>query len=289
MPSRVVIPRTPEEAIERLEALGGDAAIIAGGTMLFRLRNSGLLDHVGGLIDLSGLGLSYVKEGDGISIGSYASLSDVYRWASSSAARTRALGALADAVMSMPGWQIRNMATIGGSVSISMPQSDVATSLLALGARVRISGPSGERTVDLRDYMAGPLSPALRTGEFVREIVLGHPGGGSAHEKFVVSDIDHPIASASAHLALADDGAISSARIALGGGLRRHVVLDSPRVLVGRIPDEGTLDEVYGAVRDSVDPVDDFSASADYRRHLAGAMARRAIKRAYTRAGGSAI
>ncbi|MFP3136998.1 MAG: FAD binding domain-containing protein [Nitrososphaeria archaeon] len=287
-PSKVILPATREEASESLEALGGGAAIIAGGTMLFRLRGSGLLDHVEALVDLSRLGLSYVRGDAVVAIGSYTPLSDVYRWIASDPRRGRALGALADAIMSMPGWQIRNMATVGGSASIGMPQSDIATSLLALGARARISGPSGERVVDLRDYMAAPLSPSLGGGEFLSELVIEQPIGASAHEKFVVSDIDHPIASASAHLALADDGSVASARIALGGGLRRSVVLESPRALVGRVPDEGVLEEIQGLARDSVDPLDDFAASAEYRRHLAGVMARRAVARAYARAGGSA-
>ncbi|MGB9733407.1 MAG: FAD binding domain-containing protein [Conexivisphaera sp.] len=289
-PSRVIIPRSFDDAYLHLESAGESAAIIAGGTMLFRLRGTGLLDYIEALVDLSGLGLSYVKGGDdgGLRLGSYTLLADIYKWLSSRPGMARAFGALLDAVTSMPGWQIRNMVTIGGSASISMPQSDVATSLLALGARVMLSGPSGDRSMDLLDYMAGPLSPARKIDEFVRELLIGPPEGGSAHEKFVVSDIDHPIASASVTLTLAEDGAIRSARLALGGGLRRNVVLESPRELVGRMPDPRTLEEVYSLARDSVDPLEDHVATAEYRRHLAGVMARRSVLRAYARAGGSA-
>ncbi|MGC9117017.1 MAG: FAD binding domain-containing protein, partial [Conexivisphaera sp.] len=241
------------------------------------------------LVDLSGLGLSYVREDGGRAlIGSYTPLSAVHNWISSSSARVRALGALDDAIMSMPGWQIRNMATIGGSVSISMPQSDIATALLALGARAEVAGPSGGRSLDLGEYMAAPLSPSKGPGEFLREIVLGSLEGGSAHEKFVVSDIDHPIMSASARVRLADDGSIAYARLAMGGGLRRSLVLDSPNFLVGRVPERGVLEELYSAIRDSVDPLDDHVATAEYRRHLAGLMAKRSLLRAYSRAGGSA-
>ncbi len=288
-PSKVIMPRSFEEAYLRLESLGESAVIIAGGTMLFRLRGTGLLDYVEALVDLSRLGLSYVREGEGLHIGSYTTLADVYMWLSSRPKVAGALGALVDAIMSMPGWQIRNMATVGGSVSIGMPQSDIATSLLALGARVVLSGPSGDRRMDLRDYMAKPLSPARAVNEFVRELEIGTLQGGSAHEKFVVSDIDHPIASASAHLVLGDDGSIRSARLALGGGLRKHVVIDSPRELVGRTPEPGVLEEVYSMARDSVDPLEDHVASAEYRRHLIGTMAKRSVIRAYSRARGVAL
>ena len=287
-PSKLILPGDFEEAHEQLERLEGRAAIIAGGTMLFRLRGTGLLDYVDALVDLSGLGLNYLRADERLHIGSYAALSDVYNWLSHRAAAVKAYGALLDAIMSMPGWQIRNMATIGGSVSISMPQSDIATSLLALGARVIISGPRGERSVDLREYMAAPLSPALKAGEFVKEILVESPFTGSAHEKFVVSDIDHPIVSASTSMALADDGSVKFARIALGGGIRANVVLDSPRELVGRTPEPGVLEEIYSLARDAVDPLEDHVATADYRRHLAGVMAKRSVLRAYARAGGSA-
>ncbi len=287
-PSKLILPGNFEEAHEQLERLEGRAAIIAGGTMLFRLRGTGLLDYVDALVDLSGLGLNYLRADERLHIGSYAALSDVYNWLSHRAAAAKAYGALLDAIMSMPGWQIRNMATVGGSVSISMPQSDIATSLLALGARVIISGPRGERSVDLREYMAAPLSPALKAGEFVKEILVESPFTGSAHEKFVVSDIDHPIVSASTSVALADDGSVKFARIALGGGIRANVVLDSPRELVGRTPEPGVLEEIYSLARDAVDPLEDHVATADYRRHLAGVMAKRSVLRAYARAGGSA-
>ncbi len=274
-PSKLLLPTSMDDAAEVLSENAGHAVIIAGGTTIYGIKYSGLLDHVDTVIDLSKLGLDYLKEEDGIAIGAYTTFIDIAR--SSLIRSHREFMAIVDAIRAVPSRQLRNMATIGGSVASSLPYYDLPVALTALDARIRIYGRSGRKEVPILEFLEAPLKPKLMDHEFVYEIYIPfHEGSSSAHEKFTINDFDYGIMTASALLTFSRDGRIEGGSIAIGGGIPNLVTLDCVK---GLRPEE-MIDEVAELARKEVSPIEDYKASADYRRYLAGVVAARALRRA---------
>ena len=155
---------------------------------------------------------------------------------------------------------MRNLGTIGGSVVHADPASDMPAVLLALGARLRLRSPDGERDLALADALVGPFTTALGQQELVTDIVLPTParGSGSAY-----ASVEHPasgFALAGAAALVTPDGET----VAVTG------VGATPFVLEGDLADA----EIFG----------ERFASADYRRELARVVADRALSVAGERA-----
>ena len=100
-----------------------------------------------------------------------------------------ALAAIAECAGGIGDLQVRNLGTIGGSVAHADPASDMPAVLLALGARLRLRGPGGERELALADALLGPFMTSLGTQELVTDIVVAVPpsGSGSAYVS-----VEHP-------------------------------------------------------------------------------------------------
>jgi len=155
---------------------------------------------------------------------------------------------------------VRNLGTIGGSVVHADPASDMPAVLLALGARVHVRSPEGEREASLEDLLVGPFTTSLGAQELVTDIVVPAPpeGSGSAYVS-----VEHPasgFALAGAAALVGPDGD----RIAVTGvGATPFVVSD----------DGLGAAEVFG----------DRFASEEYRRDLAAVVAERAVATARAR------
>ena len=106
-------------------------------------------------------------------------------------------GAIADAAARVGDRQVRNVGTIGGSLAHGDPASDAPAPLLALGARLRLRGLSGEREVAVADFFQGPFSTSLGQQELLTEIVVPRPpGAASAYASFEDPASGYPIAGA---------------------------------------------------------------------------------------------
>ena len=279
-PSKLLLPTDIDDAARALSENAGHAVIIAGSTTIYGIKYRGLLDHVDTVVDLSKLGLDYLKEdAGGIAIGAYTTFTDIAR--SPLINSRKEFMAIVDAIMAVPSRQLRNMATIGGSVSSSLPYYDLPVALAALGARIRVYGSSGEKEIPILEFLEAPLKPKLMDYEFVREVYIPfHERSSSAHEKFTVNDFDYGLMTASVLLTFSGDGSIEGGNVIIGGGVPNLVTLDRVKdVLKGSRPEE-IIDEVAESAREAVNPIEDYKASADYRRHLAGVVASRALKRA---------
>lgn len=213
------------------------------------------------LVDIGRLELGAAIEIDGDAL----RLSPLSTWDSLARAKELARPALAaidECAVGIGDLQVRNRGTVGGSIAHADPSSDMPAVLLALGARLELRSHEGTRTVDLADFFSGPFTTNLEPGELITSIVVDLParGSGSAYES-----VEHPASG----FALAGAAALARSDgthvVALTGIGARPSVLPDGAV-------EAT--EVFG---------DDF-ASEDYRRHLAGVVARRALERARARA-----
>ena len=272
-------------ALAALERLGPEARVIAGGhsllpMMKLRLANP---EH---LIDINDLAeLRYIREGDGeIRIGALTRHVDLLK--SELLAQRFPLFRDAETVIADP--VVRNRGTIGGSLCQADAAEDLSAVCSAAKARVVIRGAGGERLVAMEDFHVGPYMTAVGDGELLTEIRLPlRPGAGSAHEKVERRAGDWAIAAASAALWM-DAGAIADAGIALSAvGITTIHLTRAEELLRGERPSEGLFAAAAEIASEDCSPSADGRGPIDYKRHLAGVLARRALNRAAARAEGS--
>jgi carbon-monoxide dehydrogenase medium subunit len=270
-----------EEAIAALRRLGPEARIIAGGHSLLPMMKLRLAtpEH---LIDINDLTeLAYIREDDGeIRIGALTRHADLQR--SELLARRFPLFADAEAVIADP--VVRNRGTIGGSLCQADAAEDLSAVCSAVKAQVVIRGAEGERVVAMEDFHVGPYTTAVGAGEMLTEVrVPVRPGAGSAHEKVERRAGDWAIAAASAALWM-DDGAIADAGVALGAvGMTTIHLARAEELLRGRAPSEELFAQAAAIASEDCSPRADGRGPVDYKRHLAGVLTHRALRRAAAR------
>jgi carbon-monoxide dehydrogenase medium subunit len=278
-----------EGAIASLARLGSDARIIAGGhsllpMMKLRLANP---EH---LIDINDLTeLSYIRLGDAASSGSPdeirigALTRHVDLLKSDLLARHFPVFADAEAVIADP--VVRNRGTIGGSLCQADAAEDLSAVCSAVKAQVVIRGVGGERVVGMDDFHIGPYMTAVGDGEMLTEIRVGlRPGGGSAHEKVERRAGDWAIAAASVAVWI-DGGTITDVGIALSavGPTTVHLAR-AEELLRGSTPSDELFSQVAEIASADCSPSADGRGPVDYKRHLAGVLTGRALRRATARA-----
>ena len=283
-----VIADSIDMAVASLAEGGGDAKIIAGGQSLVPMLNFRLL-RPSVLIDINRIGdLAFIEEaGKKIRVGA---LTRHYQLETSPVI-ARHLPVLASAMTHVAHLAIRNRGTIGGSLSHADPAAELPMMALLLDAELHIASASGKRTIAARDFFVGALTVDLARDDIVTEIVLPKlpPKTGWGFEEVARRSGDFALAAATATLTLSA-GVISQARIALTGvGATPVRAAEAEALLVGQALEPGLIDRVIDAVRAAIEPDTDLHASSDYRRHLAGVLAGRAVSAAWRRANESAI
>lgn len=259
-PVRYARASSVEEAVSLLAE--EDAKVLAGGQSLIpvlklRVARPSLLVDVGGL-ELAGVAIA---EGE-LRIGALTTWDELAR---APELRQPALAALGECAARIGDLQVRNRGTIGGSLAHADPASDMPAVVLALGARLRVVAPDGERTLDARELFVGPYLTALGAQELITEVVVPLPpaGSGSAYVA-----IEHPASGFALAGAAALVGPDGSESVAVTG--------------IGATP--FALDGDPGAALDSADVYGDRFAPEGYRRRLARVAVERALGAARRRA-----
>jgi CO/xanthine dehydrogenase FAD-binding subunit len=282
-----VIADSIDMAVASLADGGGDAKIIAGGQSLVPMLNFRLL-RPSVLIDINRIGdMAFIEEaGKKIRVGA---LTRHYQLETSPVI-ARHLPVLASAMTHVAHLAIRNRGTIGGSLSHADPAAELPMMALLLDAELHIASASGKRTIAARDFFVGALTVDLARDDIVTEIVLPKlpPKTGWGFEEVARRSGDFALAAAAATLTLSA-GVISQARIALTGvGATPVRAAEAEALLVGQALEPGLIDRIIDAVRAAIEPDTDLHASSDYRRHLGGVLAGRAVSAAWRRANESA-
>lgn len=177
--------------------------------------------------------------------------------------------------------RVRAMGTLGGNLAFADPHSDPATFLLAADARIVLGRGAERRTVPVAGFILGPYTTALEPGELVVAIEVPAPpaGAGMAHVRFAFHE--RPAVTVSA-LVRVKDGRIAEVRVAVGSvGVMPVRAVASEAMLVGldaAHPDAATMATAGEAAAEASDPVTDANGSAEYKRHLVGVLAGRAIR-----------
>lgn len=189
------------------------------------------------------------------------------------------LEALALACASVGSRQIRSLGTLGGNAANCSPCADSLLALAALDADVVIHGPAGTRTVAATDLPRGPGETMLEAREIIEAFVV--PRRKGRRSSFLKLGPRKAVAvakvSASAS-AVIEEGKLRDVRLALGSVAPTLIrVEEAETLLEGAAVDEATLARVAQIAAARVKPIDDARSTANYRRHTAGILAKRAI------------
>lgn len=277
-------PSRAEEAVALLQAHGEDARLLAGGQSLMPLLNMRLA-RPKVLIDLNRVPeLAYIHAGNGhVALGAmtrHAAVED-------SSEVQRRCPLLAEAVRHIGHRTIRNRGTIGGSIAHADPAAELPAVLCCLGGEVVLAGPAGRRVVGARDFFHGYMMTARATDELLVEVRLPviPEGAGWAFAECSRRHGDFALVGVAAVVERqAGTDRCAGARLALTGVGGQPVTM-TPAVqgLAGDRLTPELATEVAHAVMDAVEPDGDIHASAEFRRHLAGVMTRRALQLAWAR------
>jgi carbon-monoxide dehydrogenase medium subunit len=235
------------------------------------------------LIDINDLAdLAYIREQDGeLRIGALTRHVDLLK--SDLLARHYPLFRDAEQVIADP--VVRNRGTIGGSLCQADAAEDLSAVCTAARARAVIRGANGERVVGMDEFHVGPYQTAVGDAEILTEVRLPlRPGAGSAHEKVERRAGDWAIAAASAAVWITN-GIVSDIGIALSAvGLTTVHVQRAEDLLRGQRLSDDLIKEAGGIASADCSPMPDGRGPVDYKRHLAGVLTQRALRRAVERA-----
>ena len=278
-----IVADSVDMAVASLAQAGGDAKIIAGGQSLVPMLNFRLL-RPSVLVDINRIpDLAYVREdGDVVRIGALTR----HHQLETSPVIAAHFPVLSEAMAHVAHLAIRNRGTIGGSLSHADPAAELPMMAMLLDAELRIVSSAATRTVAARDFFRDALSVDLAEDEMVTEIALPKlpPNTGWGFEEVARRSGDFALAAVAATLTLSD-GKIAQARIAMTGvAPTARRVAEAEKLLIGQRLDAGVGSDIMEAVRAAAEPPTDLHASADYRRHLVGVLAGRALAAAWSRA-----
>ena len=274
--------KSVEGAIASLKEHGSEARVIAGGhsllpMMKLRLANPEYLVDINDLKELA-----YIREQDGeIRIGALTRHVDLLN--SDLLAQHYTLFRDAEHVIADP--VVRNRGTIGGSLCQADAAEDLSAVCSAAKAKVVIRNADGERVIGMEEFHVGPYMTAVGEGEILTEVRLAlRPGAGSAHEKVERRAGDWAIAAASAVVWI-QNGTISDVGIALSAvGLTTIHLTRAEELLRGQAPSEELFKQAGQIASEDCSPGADGRGPIDYKRHLAGVLTHRALRRATSRA-----
>lgn len=272
-----------DEAIALLTQLGPESRVIAGGHSLLPMMKLRLAapEHLVDINDLANL--AYIRpEGGEIRIGALTRHRDLH----DSPVMSEHFPIVVDAERVIADPLVRNRGTIGGALCQADPSEDLSAVCSALGARCVIQGPRGERVVDMSEFHRGPYETAVSQDELLVEVRIPiRAGAGSAYEKLERRAGDWAVAASAVSL-WTDGGAIVDAGVALTAvGAPPGVSPGALAALRGQRPSAEVFDAAARAAAAECSPASDQRGPADYKRHLAAELTRRALSRAAARAG----
>jgi len=279
-------PATLDEALALLAEHGGEAKPLAGGQSLIPAMNFRLA-RPAVLVDLNGISeLAYVRpESGGVAVGAMTRQRVVER----SEVVARAAPLLAEALPSIAHPQIRNRGTVGGSIAHADPSAELPAVMLALEARFRAQGSTGERSIPAAEFFKGMLETALEPGELLVEIAVPPlpASTGTAFLEVARRHGDYAMVGVAVIVTLDPRGRCKQARISLlSVGDGPVLATEAGKVLAGQTPSADLLRAAGdAAATHDIDPPSDIHATAAYRRRLAAVLTRRALGRAFERAG----
>jgi len=281
-----VAAETLDEAVSALARAGGDGKILAGGQSLMPMLNFRLL-RPSILIDINRIrDLGYVDAtSDVVRIGA---LTRHHALEISPLIKAH-LPIMTAAMQHVAHLAVRNRGTIGGSLSHADPAAELPMMAVLLDAKIKIRSLHGKRVAEARCFFTGSLTTDLKDDEIVTDVEFPRllPNTGWAFEEVARRAGDFALAAVGVTMSVRN-GTADRVRIGMTGvGETPLRASEAEGLLAGKAVDAQALEAAASAIEVAVEPNTDLHASADYRRFLVGALARRAISVAWQRACGA--
>jgi len=279
---------SPDQAVEWLGRIP-EARVIAGGTDVVVQLDKRKVDEVERvtLVDVAGIPelAGVAEEDDYLVVGAATTMAEL----AASELVDRYAPALAEGARAAASPIIRQVATVGGNLVNASPAADTVPGLIAAGAVAEIRGPEGLRELSAWEVQTGPGRSALREREILTKLRIPKLGDGEGQAFLKMGKrkaLSISIVNVAARVLTEDGGRISDAVVVLGAVAPRFVVVRQELLglVAGGPLAEGKQAAVEQLVKESVSPISDLRASAEYRREMAGVIAWRALKLAYDRA-----
>ncbi|MFQ5842296.1 MAG: FAD binding domain-containing protein [Thermodesulfobacteriota bacterium] len=273
-------PSSLSEAVSLLDQHAEAAKIFAGGTdLLVDMKEGELSPRY--LIDIKGIpGQDHIEydEKKGLRIGVLATIRQIE---TSRVIREQFLP-LAQAAKVLGSVQVRNRATIGGNLCNASPSAETVPPLLVLGAKVKLNGSRGERTLPLEAFFVGPGLTVLDK-EILTEIIVPPP---SPHTQGVYMSISRRrgvdlalVGVAVAAVVDPEKGQWKEVKIALGAVAPTPVrAVRAERILNGKRIEAALIEEAAQIASDEARPISDVRASAWYREEMVRVLVQRALE-----------
>ncbi len=277
-----------QEAIQLLEQ-NPEAHLIAGGTdVLVKLhKGKKQFNH---LVDIHGITeLDFIERNDDgdLVIGPLTCFTHV---AESELVRNH-IPVLADAILTIGGPQVRNMATIGGNLCNGVPSADSATPLIALNAMATIEGPEGSRQIPLEDFFLGPSQVALEHDEMLTAITVtrdNYEGYAGHFIKYAMRDAMDIATIGCSAVCKVEDETLADVRLAYGVAAPVPIrCRDAENKFRGRKVSRQLLTEISKAVKKDVRPRTSWRAAKEFRLQIIATLAHRTVEQAILNAGGT--
>ena len=276
-------PERLADALQLLKARGGAWALAGGHSLLLDLKRRRVAPTL--LVDLRNIpelrGIRRAAAG-GLDIGAMATYSELI----ASEDVRKDYPALGEAVASLGDAQVRNRATIGGSLAYNDPAADLPAIALVLEAVIETVGSGAGRAIPAEDFLVGALKTVLGPGEIITAVHIPAPvaGTGSAFEKFKCPATGAALCGVAAVVTRGNGDGVC--RVAVTGAADHAVRLRKVEAaLTGQRPTAENIAAAAQVVDEALTYVSDFHASAEYRAHLTRVLAGRALTRAAERAG----
>ena len=282
-----VAPEKIKDAVAILAKAKGSTHVLAGGSdLLVRMKGGYVEPDL--IVDIKRIKKLHdvKKSASGFVIGAAVSCASM----GSNKALKKAWPGVVEAANLIGSDQIQGRCTIAGNLCNASPAADSVPALVAAGARAKIVGPKGKRSVLVEKFATAPGKTCLKKGEFVERIELPKrlPKSGDAYLRFIPrTEMDIAVVSAGINLTLDRKGVITEARVALGAVAPTVLlVANAANAIIGTTLDDEALEKLGAACSAACNPINDKRGTVEFRTRVAAVLAKRAAKLAYARAGG---
>lgn len=267
-PFRLHTPSSLVEACRILADLGEEAVPIAAGTALLILMKAGLFSpsHLVSLKGLKALSAIRFDPKEGLRIGALAT----HREVELHPAVREHYPILRETYRGVANVRVRHTATVGGNLAHGDYRLDPPAPLIALGARLHLRGPEGDREILLEDFFTGLYQTDKRPGEVLTEVTLPLPAPGSRglYLKYVGhAAADWPTVGVA--ILLKGNGRVEDLRVVLTAVSERPIrVKGLEDLALGKGLTEGLIEAVAELAVHQADPIEDDRGSAWYKREM---------------------
>jgi carbon-monoxide dehydrogenase medium subunit len=274
-------PATLAEVTEILANYSGSVHVLAGGTDLVAwLRDDAIAPDL--VVDIKNVpGLHDLRfDGDTLRIGALVTFTDLIE---SDAVKENA-PLLAEMSETVASHGIRNRATMIGNICSAVPSCDAGPVLLAYDTTVHLTGPDGDRSIDINDWFLGLRQTARTDDEVVTHLTIALRPHGGVYVKLMRYGGEDLAQAAVGIVAYADH----EYRVAFGAvaptPIRSARIEDALR---GKPLDDTVIADAIAMVRGEISPITDIRASAEYRTRMTEVMLKRGLVAAVERLAGT--